>query len=78
MTTYTPRYRFAVKYAIVDRFGDILFYGRAEINSPTPIPADEKQRAVYLVDTAVVIRDTVPPEAPVGRVVILATIPDKG
>lgn len=65
----------AMKYVIVDQFGDILWMGRATIYPESPMPEAENERALFLADAAQAIRDTTPADAPLGRVVILAAIP---
>lgn len=77
MTTTEPRasYRFLTKYVIVNEVGSILWTGEATINSPVDLPESETKKAVFLALTARAVRNSTPPEAPDGRVVILAAIP---
>lgn len=74
-----PTFCTAVKYVIVDRFGDILWMGRATTYAAMPLPEDdEDKRALFLVQTALTIRDATPDSAPLGRVVILAASRTEG
>lgn len=65
-------YRYAIKYYVVDDFGDLIWGGRCTIRQDRPMPSDEVALAVLGVQTAKTIRDSAPPEMPDGRILIAA------
>lgn len=74
----TPiRYRFIVKYYIVDPFGDLLCKGVAEISQELPLPTGEAERLLHEAQTAQTVRRSCDtnPEFPPGRVLIAAILP---
>lgn len=69
-----PIYRYAVAYIIVDHFGAILWTGSGTITQDAPLPEDIGKAAYFhATRTSQVIRDTTPPGAPEGRVIVTAT-----
>lgn len=68
-----PVYRYAVKYVIVDHFGEPLWTGSATATQDKPRPESEADVAVLdALMTSRTIRNSTPPEAPAGRVIVTA------
>lgn len=68
-----PVYRYAMKYIIVDNFGDILWNGQVTMTQDRPRPQNQMEAAAFdALKTSKTIRDSCPPAAPAGRVIVLA------
>lgn len=76
-TSPTTTYRYAIKYFIVDEFGELLFVGRVTLAQDNPRPQDEVEAAAFDArNTCRSIRAACDRDGfPAGRILIAAVFP---
>jgi hypothetical protein len=77
-TATAQKFRYAMRYYIVDPFGEILWDGRGELTMNAPWPNEQTQartHALVTAQAAQTARASAPAEAPPGRVLVAAVTP---